>query len=172
MCMAKPRHIYNKESRATIDILMLPHDVMVDNLKIGDIQQMVFDKEELEKVKYNNISSPTASYNPYADYSDSDSESELELEPSYGTAGFYNNEKSDLLPLPVTMKKPTKEKVTVVSKILLVLIGLMVMSLIIHFTSDYTMLKMNGMEVNESSVEEVEYKYTEKLDQLYKDFHI
>ncbi len=152
---------------------MLPHDVMVDNLKIGDIQQMVFDKEELEKVKYNNISSPTASYNPYADYSDSDSESELELEPSYGTAGFYNNEKSDLLPLPVTiLKKPTKEKVTVVSKILLVLIGLMVMSLIIHFTSDYTMLKMNGMEVNESSVEEVEYKYTEKLDQLYKDFHI
>lgn len=50
MCMCNPKHVYHGHSAEQVQPLV-PHDLLIDNLKCSEIVQMEFDPQELWKGK-------------------------------------------------------------------------------------------------------------------------
>lgn len=171
--MAKPRHTHHNFMK--ISTTHIPHNVMVDSLRIGDYKQVEFDSEELARViktQNNELNTNTTdsiiNHNLYHNYtnSDFDSDSDSDIE--------YTDEKG-LLPLPVTASRRTRkgsdEGLSSLSKILLVITGLMIVSLTGHYSGFYNMSLVDCTQKPPVTAANIpEYKYTSRLDELYTNF--
>lgn len=135
-----------------------------------------------------------SNYHPYSYYSeeelylnsnsdldsDSNSNSEYDSESEYE----YTDEKTEyithgsILPLPVTSyRKPQEDKLSNLSKVLLVLITLMLISIINHFCASLSpsfTISLNCLTTSELTVPELtpEYKHTARLNELYHSYNL
>lgn len=157
--MAKPGHNCWK-----MDRIATPHDVIIDNLKIGEYRQMEFDSAELESVRnyemkqgvYGKLQS--ASDNPYDYYDSSDLEADSDIEE------LTDEKATNTLPLPVTTSTSNdKPKLTKTSKFLLVLTCLMLFSLSHHSSCLDT--------TDHLEPPQPEYQHTQQLQELYDNFN-
>lgn len=154
--------------------IKIPYDIMIDNLKIAEYNQVEFDDAELETVRGYEMKQgvyttkgelQTASYNPY-DYDSSD----LETDSDSDEMNQHNEKITKELPLPVTTTTKDEEKLTKRSKFLLFLICLMLFSISQHSSSCLKTIPTDQTP-DELEPTPIQYQHTERLEELYNNFN-
>ncbi|CEP24538.1 unnamed protein product [Cyberlindnera jadinii] len=97
MCMFKPKHLFHyDETTGMGTVSLIQHDLYVDNLRSWEIEQMEFDKGELDK--YHDQQPPA--YCPVDN--DQAPPPRYQLQQQHGSHHYMDHKNNKCLPLPVT----------------------------------------------------------------------